>query len=133
MKLQKKLAVGSVAIGLSAFAASAASLVQDNFDSYANQAAFEAVWTPIGTAAPLSAELSIAQASSGPNSVRVPGSTVNNQSRNRLSFTESGTLTTGSLFTWSFDYYDSAPILAPQRNFANLQDTTAPSGTGQLI
>ena len=108
-------------------------LVNDNFDSYASQAAFEAVWTPIGTTAPISAELSTAQASSGPNSARVPGTGTNAQSRNRLTFAESGSLTTLSLISWSFDFYDSAPTGNPQRNFANLQDSTAPSGTGQLI
>jgi hypothetical protein len=108
-------------------------LVNDNFDGYANQAAFEAVWTPIGTTAPTSGELSTAQASSGPNSIRVPGTTVNAQSRNRLTFGESGSLSTLSLISWSFDFYDSAPAGGPQRNYSNLQDSTAPSGTGQLI
>ncbi|HSU53597.1 MAG TPA: PEP-CTERM sorting domain-containing protein [Candidatus Dormibacteraeota bacterium] len=132
MTKQSKLTVGTLAIGVVAFTSSAATLVQDNFDSYANQAAFESVWAPIGTVAPLSAELSIAQASSGPNSIRVPGTASNSQSRNRLSFAETG-LPSVTLITWSFDYYDSAPAASPQRNFANLQDTTGPSGTGQLI
>jgi hypothetical protein len=81
----------------------------------------------------LSAELSSAQASSGANSIRVPGTAANSQSRNRLTFGESGSLTTLGVISWSFDFYDSAPTGAPQRNFSNLQDTTAPSLTGQLI
>jgi hypothetical protein len=113
--------------------ANAAVLVNDNFDSYANQAAFEAVWVPIGTVAPLSAELSSAQSVSSANSVRVPGTATSNQSRNRLTFAETGDLTTFSLLTWSFDFYDAAPAGSPQRNYVNLQDTTAPGGTGQLI
>jgi MYXO-CTERM domain-containing protein len=133
MTTRAKLFFGILTIGAYAFAAPAGTIVQDNFDSYASQAAFEAIWTPIGTVAPLSAELSTAQASSGPNSVHVPGTTVNSQSRNRLTFAESGSLSTLSLITWSFDYYDSSPGTSPQRNFANLQDGTAPSLTGQLI
>jgi MYXO-CTERM domain-containing protein len=133
MTTRTKLTVGALVIGIHAITAPAAVLVQDNFDSYANQAAFEATWTPIGTVAPVSAELSTLQASSGPNSVRVPGTAVNSQSRNRLTFAESGSLATLSLITWSFDFYDSAPTASPQRNYANLQDTTAPGSTGQLL
>lgn len=118
---------------LTAGVAGAATVVNDNFDSYANQAAFEAVWAPIVAGPPASAELSTLQASSGLNSARVPGTAVSAQSRNRLTFGETGDLTTLSLITWSFDFYDSAPTAAPQRNYSNLQDTTAPSGTGQLI
>ena len=130
----KKLSFAILACStLAPFVTQSAVLVNDNFDSYANQAAFEAVWTPIGTVAPTSAELSTAQASSGPNSIRVPGTATTGQSRNRLTFGESGSLTTLSLISFSFDFYDSAPTGAPQRNFANLQDSTAPSATGQLI
>jgi len=113
--------------------AQAAVILSDNFDGYANQAAFEAAWTPIGTTAPISAELSTLQAQSSPNSVRVPGTATNAQNRNRRSFSETGTVGVGTQIIWSFDFYDSAPTGAPQRNFANLQDTTAPSGTNQLI
>lgn len=55
-----------------AFCAATASLagadviLQDNFDGYADQAAFQAAWTPIGAS---SATLSTAQANSAPNSV----------------------------------------------------------------
>jgi hypothetical protein len=108
-------------------------IVNDNFDSYANQAAFEAVWTPIGTVAPISGELSTAQASSPTQSVRNPGTTTNSQSRNQQIFSESGTIGIGDKLIWSFDFYDSAPTGAPQRNHSNLQDTTAPTSTNQLI
>ncbi|MSU60043.1 MAG: hypothetical protein EXS35_18050 [Pedosphaera sp.] len=132
MNTKSLLAVAVLAC-LSLSKANATVVVSDNFDSYANQAAFQATWVPIGTVAPLSAELSIAQANSSPNSVRVPGTATSNQSRNRLTFAETGSLSTLSLITWSFDFYDSAPAANPQRNFSNLQDTTAPGGTGQLI
>lgn len=121
------------AVGALSTFSSAAIIVNDNFDGYANQAAFEAVWTPIGTVAPLSGELSTAQASSPTQSVRNPGTGSNSQSRNRLTFTETGTMAVGTTVAFSFDYYDSAPTANPARNYVNLQDSTAPSGTNQLI
>jgi len=122
-----------------AFSSHAALIVSDNFDGYANQAAFEAAWTPIGTVAPLSGELSTAQFSSPSQSIRNPGTATNSQSRNRRTFAETSTLATsgnlgiGDTLTWSFDFYDSAPTGAPQRNYANLQDSTAPGSTNQLV
>ena len=109
----------------------AAVLLTDNFE-YANQAAFEASWMAIGTAAPQSAELSTAQAAGGSFSIRFPGTTVSNQSRNQRTFAETGALTIGDTLVWSFDFYDSAPASNPQRNHANLQDGS-PSAANQLI
>src|SRR3954463_2015678 len=84
-------------------------IVNDSFDTYANQAAFEAVWTPIGTVAPTSAVLSSTQSVSSPNSVQVPAeSTTNGKNRNRQSFSETSTLSSsgnlgiGDQLTWSF-------------------------------
>jgi hypothetical protein len=119
--------------------AQGAMIINDNFDGYANQAAFEAVWTPIGTVAPISGELSTAQASSPTQSVRNPGTATTGQSRNQQIFSETSTLSSsgnlgiGDKLIWSFDFYDSDPAANPQRNYSNLQDSTAPSGTNQLI
>ena len=74
--------------------ANAAVILQDNFDGYANQAAFEAAWTPIGTVAPISAELSSAQSVSPSNSIRTPGTATTGQNRNRRSFADTTALTT---------------------------------------
>ena len=112
--------------------AQAVVILSDDFE-YADQAAFEANWPAIGTAAPFSAELSTAQAVSGIKSIRSPGTAANNQSRNQRMFTETGALAPGDKLVWSFDYYDSAPTANPQRNHNNLQDSTAPSGTNQLL
>lgn len=138
MKLHTCLTAALLACsGLSV--AQGAMIINDNFDSYANQAAFEAVWTPIGTVAPISGELSTAQASSTPQSVRNPGTATSNQSRNQQIFSETSTLSSsgnlgiGDKLIWSFDFYDSDPTANPQRNYSNLQDSTAPSGTNQLI
>lgn len=120
-------------VGWSSHASAGLVVVNDNFE-YADQAAFEAVWAPIGTVAPQSAELSTEQAASGAKSIKAPGTTTNSQSRNQLTFAETAAVVDGPL-TWSFKFYDSNPAGNPQRNYANLQDGTAPgtSPAGQLI
>lgn len=113
--------------------ANGALIVSDNFDGYADQAAFEAVWAPIAAGPPASAELSTAQASSPTQSARVPGTASNAQSRNRLTFAETGMIDVNTKIIWSFDFYDGAPAGNPQRNYSNLQDTTGPGATNQLV
>jgi hypothetical protein len=110
----------------------AASVFTDNFDTYANQAAFEAAWTPIGTIAPVSATLATDQASSPPQSIRVDGTATTGQQRNQSSFAESGLVDTLTSITFSFDFYDSSAAAAPYRQFSVLQDGTG-TATGQLI
>jgi hypothetical protein len=131
----KKLLFTLAILTLSGRSVLAVLVVNDNFDSYANQAAFEAVWTPIGTTAPLSGALSTAQAVSAPNSISTPGTVTNNQSRNQLTFAATPVLTPGDQLVFSFDFYDSSPTGNPQRNYVNLQTVTGPSTSpaGQLI
>jgi hypothetical protein len=124
------LAAAAALLGLSS--AHAATIVSDSFE-YADQAAFEAAWPAIGTVAPLSGELSTAQASSPTKSIRNPGTTTSAQSRNRLTFAETGNVAVNNKLIWSFDFYDVNGTNSPARNFSNLQDTTAPSATNQLI
>jgi hypothetical protein len=114
-------------------AAQAATIMADSFDSYNNQTEFESNWIPIGTVAPISADLSTAQARSAPNSVEVDGTATSNQQRNQRVFTETGLPNPSQMVVWSFDFYDTAPAASPFRQYSNLQDTTAPSGTNQLI
>jgi hypothetical protein len=108
---------------------SAQVLLQDSFDGYANQAAFEAVWTPIG--ATPSGTLTSTQSVSAPNSINYATAA----QRNERSFTESGLpdVGTGNIVRFSFDFFDSNAGLAPYRQYSNLQDGTAPSASGQLI
>lgn len=103
----------------------AALLVNDNFDGYANQAAFEAVWAPIGTSGTLVSDLSV----SPPNSINF----ATTAQRNELSFTESGNPSPSNIIRFSFDFYDSNAALAPYRQFANLQDGASPGSGGQLV
>jgi hypothetical protein len=120
-----------------AVSASAQSIIFDNFDGYADQAAFEAVWGPIGTGTPNSALLSTEQALSLSNSIKIPGNTTATatltQSRNRRTFTESGAATLFNPIVFSIDFYDGIATGTPARNFANLQDSIAPSTANQLI
>jgi hypothetical protein len=101
--------------------------VNDNFE-YASQAAFEASWPAIGTVAPLSGELSTAQAKSPIKSIRNPATATSSQSRNRKTFAETGSLALGQQIVWSFDFYDSIAG-NPQRNYSNLQDSTGPAAS----
>lgn len=128
--MKKLLLVGSAA-ALPLFSP-AQVLVNDNFDSYANQAAFQAAWPTVG-ALP-SGVLSTAQSVSGPNSIYNAGTTVaTNAMRNSFSFTESGTASAIASITFSFDFYDGDAAAGPYRSHSNLQDGTAPGSYGQLI
>lgn len=138
MRIATRLLAASAAVILTGSASQAAVIVNDNFDGYANQAAFEAAWTPIGTVAPNSGVLSTAQFVSPSQSIQIPGTATTGQNRNRRTFAESdttafGSLSTGETITWSFDFYDSAPTASPARNYSNLQDGTAPTLTNQVV
>jgi hypothetical protein len=112
---------------------SAAVLLSDNFDSYANQAAFETAWAPIGTTVPISATLAADQASSPSQSIKVDGTLTSNQQRNQRSFAESGAVTTTTMIVFSFDFYDSNATVAPYRQYSYMQDGTSATGTGQIV
>ena len=106
---------------------SAAVLVQDNFDGYADQAAFVAAWPQVGATA--SGTLSTTNPSSSPNSINYATTT----QRNEKVFSESGTVSSTNVLIFSFDFFDSNAALNPYRQFANLQDSLAPASSGQLV
>jgi len=130
-----KALAAALVLGAVASAANAAVVFSDNFDGYANQAAFEAAWPAVTPAnVPASGTLSTVQAVSAPNSVNIPiSSTTATTPRNQRSFTESGVPTTSQNVVWSFDFFDSAPAASPFRQSSNLQDGTAGSGSNQLV
>jgi len=105
----------------------AALIVNDNFDSYANQAAYDAAWPSASTVG--NGVLSTAQSVSSPNSVLI-GTT---GTRSGQSFSEIGNPSATSKIVWSFDFFDSAGTSNPYRQSCNLQDTTAPTLTNQLL
>jgi hypothetical protein len=132
MKLRYILASLSLLVA-GTLPAEASLILSDNFDGYADQAAFQAAWPAIGTVAPTSGQLSTAQSVSSPNSIRNAGTATTGQMRNRRSFGEVTAPSPTTTLVWSFDFYDSAPTVSPARNFSNLQDGTAPSATNQLV
>jgi hypothetical protein len=112
--------------------ASAQVLVNDNFDSYADQAAFLTAW-PVVSPQP-SGILVSTQSVSFANSVNnVATALAADAQRNQRSFTESGLPSAISSITFSFDFYDSNAAASPYRQFSNLQDGTAPASFGQLV
>jgi hypothetical protein len=118
-------------------------ILSDNFDTYADTAAFTAAWPavspqPTGT---IVTDRSV----SSPNSVHNVGTAATGTAeRNGKSFAETDASTSdgvggsnlpiGDKLIWSFDFYDSATG-NPQRNYANLQDGTGPgtSPAAQLL
>src|SRR4029079_18228953 len=141
-RIARVVSVGLIglALGTATRATVITNIVTDDFESYADQAAFQAAWPAIGSdgTAP-SGLLSTAQASSPTHSIQGPGTLANNQYRNRKTFAETSTLSSsgnlgiGDQLIWSFDFYDSNSGASPARNFSNLQDSTAPSTANQLI
>ncbi|MEX2138042.1 MAG: hypothetical protein WD894_02185 [Pirellulales bacterium] len=122
-----------------AYHAPAAVIMEDKFDSYAGQAAFEAVWervtTPAGVMLP-SGVLSTLQSVTPPNSIHNAGTTDNTQAnRNQRLFEETGVpdTATDNVIRFSFGFYDSNPAVNPFRHHTNLQDGTGASASGQLI
>jgi hypothetical protein len=136
MKTANRLACMGFALTTLSNISSAAVLLSENFDSYADQAAFEALWIPNGSVVPTSASLATDQASSPLKSVRVDGTTTTGLQRNQRSFAETssiGTIADDYLIIFSFDFYDSNAAAAPYRQHSFLQDGAAPTGTGQSI
>ncbi len=107
-------------------------LVNENFDGYADQAAFQAAWPVVG-ALP-SGTLTPAQAVSAPNSIFNVGTTTAAAAmRNQHTFTETGVASAFASITFSFDFFDGNAAASPYRSHANLQDSTGPTSYGQLI
>ena len=132
MKYKPLALAGLSLVSMISGRASAAVVLSDNFDSYADTSAFTASWPAVTGGG---ATLSTVQASSPPKSVLAAGI----PQRSGKSFTEtsnfatSGNLGIGDQIIFSFDFYDEAPAAAPYRQIATLQDGTAPSATNQLV
>lgn len=112
---------------LAPIASQAQVLVNDNFDGYADQAAFVTAWPVVGATPSGALE--------GTNFVSASRAVYYGLTaqRNERSFTESGVATATTAISFSFDFYDSSAALSPYRQYANLQDGAAPTSTGQLI
>jgi hypothetical protein len=105
---------------------SAAIFLDEHFDSYANQAAFEAAWPANTTTATLSTEQFVSPSQS------IKGLTT--ATRNARNVGEIGTLTGSTdIVIFRVKYYDSNGSAAAYRQYAELDDSLAPSGSGQLF
>ena len=114
------LAIASISSGR----VDAALIVSDNFDGYANQAAFDAVWAPITAGGTLTSALSV----SAPNSIGY----ATTAQRNGRTTAETGNPSATNIIRYSFDFYDSNAAVAPYRQYSNLQDGAA-NAAGMLI
>ena len=122
---QTKILFAGASLLLWVGSANAAVLLSDNFDGYADQAAFNAVWpAQVGTGG----TLSTLQFLSSPNSVNFPLTA----QRNGRSYTESGNPSALNAITFSFDFYDSNAGASPYRQVCQLIDG-AGSASGQLV
>jgi hypothetical protein len=127
--------LGCLTIGVAAPRAEAQIplLLQDNFESYTDQASFQVAW-PVVSPQP-SAVWSTNQAASPTHSIQSPavttaqGNTV--AARNFRTFSPTNP-SAGNVLEYSFNFFDSNGATAAYRQFANLQATAAP-GTGGLI
>ncbi len=107
--------------------ANATVLLTDDFESYADQAAFTNVWKrTVG----VGGTLSTTQSSSPTKSVNFGVSPLT--LRNDRSFTETGNPSALNAITFSLDFYDSNSGASPYREIASLIDG-AGSSSGQLI
>jgi hypothetical protein len=100
--------------------------LDEHFDSYANQAAFQAAWTPNAATATLATDQYVS-----PGQSIMGGTTA---TRNLLTVGEIGTMNASSdSIVFRFNFYDSDSTAAAYRQYAELDDTTAPSAGGQLF
>lgn len=135
IRLTSCFALVAIACGATCASSASAALLYDNFDSYANTAAFTAVWPVVGAlpSGTVATDLFV----SSPNSINNVGTaTAAAAMRNQRSFAESGlpgAPGSNSLIHFSLEFYESNAASSPARNHSNLQDGTAPGSYGQLI
>lgn len=129
-----QIIAGAVTLTASVSGLRGASLLVDNFDSYADTSAFTTAWPVVGSQP--TGTISTVQAVSLSQSVRIEAPTAGGTptaQRNQRIFTESGNPAADNLITFSFDFYDSDASINPYRQHANLQDSASPSLYGQLV
>jgi len=126
--LQKLAGLAIAALALPAIEAQAAVIVNDNFE-YNTQADFEAAWPVLNAPSGI---LDTTRFVSGAKSINYPLQTVNSTYRNQQIFGDIPLPTAANPVTWSYQFYDESPTTV-YRQYANLQDTTAPGSNGQLI
>lgn len=111
--------------------ASAATIIQDDFESYTDQASFEAVWPTVTAPTPDPNNgpgiWSTDQSYSPTHSVYFPKTP--KKYNNYRNFSETAG-TDAQPLEWSFRFYDS--VIAANRNYGQLYDNVDPNGTAAL-
>ena len=110
--------IGSALLPSAQYATGQTTIFFDNFDGYADQAAFAAAWN-VGLSGG-GATLSTAQSFSSPQSILQPASSTGYASGHDI--TPTSGLNTAPL-TWSFEFYDTTQA-ANLRQFATIRDNS---------
>lgn len=109
-------------------------LLFDNFDGYADQAAFNNAW-PAWATQP-SGSLTTEQAASVPHSVKfaaIDTPQSGNAQRNQRFFPETGLPSPTNLIHFEFDFYDTDAAAQPYRQNSAIIDSSGPTSGGGLI
>lgn len=136
-----------LAYALTALLASAASAqptvrLFDDFEGYADQGAFEAVWTPVAgktsnflvTTGPTNNPANDDPMVLPPSGTgHMIGSLESGATRNERTFEATGNVSASNVVSFSFDFFDGNAAASPYRQHSNLQAGTAPVSTNQLV
>lgn len=130
-RFMRKIHLGSLAVcaaivGGFGGSTNAAVLINDNFEGYANQAAYEAAWTP--TTAGQSTTWTTDQASSPTHSISAPAVA---GFRNERNFGENAANAFQQI-VWSFRFYDSASTANNYRQYSEMING-AGTGTADIV
>jgi hypothetical protein len=139
MKLCMRLVAGVIVLTSSLSTARAVVIFQDNFESYADQAAFDAVWTVLPSTAAgvtyenvkLSQEQSVSPTKSAMAPAQPTGATL--LQRSYHDFPAQTLAAAGDKIVFSFDFYDSNSPAAAYREFAEIRSTGYAAATNQLL
>lgn len=115
MKFHISLIAGFISFALAVPGVEAAiiTIIDDNFDSYANQAAFDAVWPPSGA----SGTLTSAQFVSSPNSIQNSAGATQRNDRTFSGSTATDIVATDTnRLEWSYMFYDDPANFPPAGN-----------------
>jgi hypothetical protein len=106
--------------------ANATVFLDEHFDTYADQAAFQAVWAPRGGSTTLSTDQSVSPTKSAEG--------LTTATRNLRTFGEVGFLNASTdKVIFRLNFYDSLGTAAAYRQNVELTDGTAPSVSGQIF
>lgn len=106
--------------------ANATVFLDEHFDTYADQTAFQAVWAPSGASTTLSTDQSVSPSKSAEGLLTA--------TRNIRTFGEVGFLNASTdVVIFRVNFYDSAGSASAYRQNVELTDTAAPSASGQIF